>query len=425
MNGAEIQALLLKEGIVPASVEHRGEKRIKLLCKNEARLTSAIKQISGRKWSKTMGAWHIPKDKKLLEGLVQSLTRSAELTSKPGPSPNERGATAAAPQHQHKSLLPVVISAAADIPFVHQDELLPWEKPVVLMRNDLKMIPGNGIQRLALQAFIEMLRLKNYSNNTITTYKYWFIYFMRYFGHRKPSTITKYEIMDFLVAFKNNPKWSATTQNQLINSIKFFFEKVLNRPREVYELPRAKKPFQLPTVFSADEIKRMILSPENIKHRTILCLAYAGGLRVSEIVNLKLADIDRSRMVITLRAAKGKKDRQVMLSEKLLDMLSAYYKDQKEKPRKWMFEGPYHTQYSTKSVQKIMYEAKLKAGVKKKGSIHAIRHSFATHLLESGTDILTIKELLGHSSLRTTMTYTHVSVKHISKVQSPLDKLSF
>lgn len=221
--------------------------------------------------------------------------------------------------------------------------------------------------------------------------------------------------------FKNSAKWSATTQNQLISSIKFFYEQLLRRPKDIYDLPRAQKPEQLPTVFAESEIRAIINACDNLKHRTILCLAYGGGLRVSEIVNMKIADIDSERMVIQVRQAKGKKDRQIMLAEKLLTMLRVYFLEYR--PKKWLFEGQFGEQYSARSIQVVLQKAKEKAGIKKKGSIHALRHSFATHLLEGGTDIMSIKELLGHTSLRTTMTYTHVSKKFISKIQSPLDKL--
>ena len=279
----------------------------------------------------------------------------------------------------------------------------------------------NDFHKAALRAYIEMLRLKNYSGNTITNYRNWFIFFIRGFPDRKPSAITKNEILDFLVAFRNSSKWSATSQNQLINAIKFFYEKLLNRPREIYELPRAQKPFQLPAVFAEEEVKQIIMATENLKHRSMLCLAYAGGLRVSEVINVKIKDIDSKRMVITLRAAKGKKDRQVMLSEKLLLMLREYVR--KYKPKEWLFVGQYGGQYSTRSLQLVLAAAKQKAGIKKKGSIHALRHSFATHLLEAGTDIRYIQELLGHNSPKTTMIYTHVSSKKISEIKSPLDDL--
>ena len=279
----------------------------------------------------------------------------------------------------------------------------------------------DNMQLKALRAYIEMMRLKNYSENSIRTYKNWFILFLLCFPRQKPSTISKVQILDLLVRFRNSPRWSATSQNQFINAIKFFFEKLLDHPREVYELPRAKRPYQLPVVFSESEVLAIIKAANNLKHKTILCLAYAGGLRVSEIINMKIKDIDSKRMVMVLRQAKGKKDRIVMLSEKLLIMMRAYFKEYK--PKEWLFEGQDGEQYSTRSISKIMIVCKAKAKVTKKGSIHAFRHSFATHLLEAGTDILSIKELLGHNSLRTTMSYTHVSSKHINKITSPLDKL--
>ncbi len=274
---------------------------------------------------------------------------------------------------------------------------------------------------LALQAYVELLKLKNYSTATILNYRNWFIFFLKYFNNRKPSTITKNEIMDFLVAYRNSSRWSATCQNQLINSIKFFYEQLLKRPQEVYELPRAKKEFKLPPVFSETEVLAIIKATENLKHKTMLCLAYGAGLRVSEVVNMKIMDIDSKRMVITIRQSKGRKDRQVMLSQKLLVMLRGYYK--KYKPVHWLFEGQNGGPYSARSMALVIQECKQKAKIYKKGSVHALRHSFATHLIEGGTDIVSIKELLGHSSLKTTMTYTHVSCKILGKIQSPLDKL--
>ena len=266
-----------------------------------------------------------------------------------------------------------------------------------------------------------MLRLKNYSPNTIHNYQNNFLRFLHRFPHHKPSSITKSEILQYLVQYRSEQNWSATIQNQKINAIKFFYEKVLGKPREVYELPRAKKPFRLPSVFAEEEIKKIILAAENIKHRSMLCLAYAGGLRVSEITNIKIADIDSKRMVINIRQSKGRKDRQVMLSQKLLELLREYFKQYK--PKQYLFEGQAGGRYSPRSVQEVIQYAKRKSGIKKKGSIHALRHSFATHLFESGTDLISIKELLGHSSLNTTAIYTHVSKKHLSKIQSPLDKL--
>jgi len=250
----------------------------------------------------------------------------------------------------------------------------------------------NTLQNVALKSFMETLVLKNYSDNTIKNYRSHFIPFLNYFPEKKPSQISYEEIKDYLLQARNKKNWSASEQNQVINAIKFFYEKVLNRPKEVYELPRAKKPFQLPGIFSAEEVKKIIDVTDNLKHKSILCLAYAGGLRVSEIVNLKILDIDSQRMVINLRQGKGRKDRIVMLSEKLLEILREYFINYK--PKNFLFQGQDGGQYSTRSIQTILKNSKIKAGIKKKGSVHSLRHSFATHLLEGGTDILSIKKLL-------------------------------
>ncbi|HAY32972.1 MAG TPA: integrase [Bacteroidetes bacterium] len=275
--------------------------------------------------------------------------------------------------------------------------------------------------KTALKNYIETLELKNYSVNTINNYRNHFIPYLNYFSEKKPSQINKEEIINYLMHLRSSRQLSASEQNQIINAVKFFYEKVLNRPKELYDIPRAKKPFQLPGIFSAEEVRQIIDAANNLKHKSILSLAYAGGLRISEIVNLKISEIDSQRMVINIRQAKGRKDRIVMLSEKLLLMLRDYYKIYK--PKEYLFEGQSGGMYSLRSIQEILKKAKSRAGIKKKGSVHSLRHSFATHLLEGGTDILSIKKLLGHQSLRTTMIYTHVSNEHISKIQSPLDKI--
>ncbi|MBV6479208.1 MAG: IS91 family transposase ISTha3 [Ignavibacteria bacterium] len=284
---------------------------------------------------------------------------------------------------------------------------------------------GEGVmdqtQVLAYKAYTDKMTLLNYSGNTIKNYKNHFSKFLEYFKDKKPSEITKKEILEYLLAKWSNNKLSESEQNQKINSIKFFYEKVLNRPCEVYEIPRPKKPFKLPEVFSENEVRRILDAAGNLKHKCILCLAYAGGLRVSEIINLKIADIDSDRMVIHIKNSKGKKDRIVMLSKKLLIILREYYKSYK--PESYLFEGMNGGKYSARSIQALLKNIKSKAGVKKRGSVHTLRHSFATHLFEGGTDILSIKKLLGHNSLRTTMIYTHVSKEYINKIQSPLDKL--
>lgn len=170
------------------------------------------------------------------------------------------------------------------------------------------------------------------------------------------------------------------------------------------------------------EVERLLNAVENLKHRTILCLIYSSGLRVGEAINLKVNDVDSARMVLQVRKAKGKKDRQVNLSEMILEMLRDYYKEYK--PKQWLFESPDGGQYSQSSIRAVIRQAKARSGLKKPITPHILRHSYATHLLEGGTDLRYIQTLLGHRSSKTTEIYTHVSKRVISQIKSPLDDLN-
>jgi len=389
-------------------------------------LNAVLKEIPGARWSKSKKMWHFSSHPSVIFQLKERTKNIAEIDLSEiekyveaipltedelkGREPRKIPALPAGQTHVTKEQA--------------QKHLKPFQAGHLNQNLPGALKPGaflNDAQKIALRAYYEMLKLKNYSANTIKNYCNHFANFLLYFNAQKPSQITKNEILDYLVKLKNSERWSSTIQNQKINAIKFFYERLLKRPKQLYDLPRAKKEWKLPAVFAEDEVKKIINAAENVKHKTMLCIAYAGGLRVSEIVSMKVKDIDSARMVITVRQGKGRKDRQVMLSETLLILLREYYK--KYKPKEYIFEGQWGGQYSSRSLQKVLEQAKQKAGVKKKGSIHAFRHSFATHLLEGGTDIFSIKELLGHSSIRTTTIYAHVSKRHLEKIQSPLDKL--
>lgn len=276
------------------------------------------------------------------------------------------------------------------------------------------------VQLLALSAYLGLIDLKRYSIATRRSYGTAFRYFLSGFPGRKPSEIRKTEIMDWMLREQRKHGWSESYQNLLINAIKFFYEQLLKRPREAYDLPRAKKPYRLPNILSMDEVLRLFEKTENRKHRVLLMLAYSSGLRISEVVNLELADIDSGRMVIHLRAAKGKRDRIVMLSEVLLAELREYYK--RYRPKRWVFEGQTGARYSARSIQLVFRAAAQRAGIRKRITFHGLRHCFATHLLEGGTDLRRIQELLGHQSIKTTLIYTHVAATDLAKVTSPLDK---
>lgn len=221
-------------------------------------------------------------------------------------------------------------------------------------------------------------------------------------------------------------KVSTLYQNSAINAIKFYFEKVLGGRRKLYFVERPRKEKALPVVCSEEEILQLLKSVENIKHRAILSTIYSSGLRISELINLKIKDIDSERMQIRVEQAKGKKDRYTILSKKLLLLLRSYFKV--DKPNHWLFEGAGSTkenpvQYSVRSIQSILKAALEKTGIKKHVTVHTLRHSFATHLLENGTDLRYIQNLLGHESSKTTEIYTHVTTKGFNQIVSPLDKL--
>ncbi len=226
-------------------------------------------------------------------------------------------------------------------------------------------------------------------------------------------------------------EWNSALRSRIVNRnfISFGYctncryEKVLKGARKVYMIDRPKKEKKLPDVLNEEEIFKLIKMTDNLKHKTILMLAYSSGLRLGELINLRIKDIDSSRMQIRVEQSKGKKDRYSILSNKMLEILREYYKQYK--PKEWLFEGEKGGQYSSRSLQLVVKAATQRAGIKKKVGVHTLRHTFATHLLENGTDLRYIQSLLGHESSRTTEIYTHITTKGFDQIKNPLDKLNF
>ena len=270
--------------------------------------------------------------------------------------------------------------------------------------------------------YIELLKQKRYSESTLRTYSAYFKDFQNYFIKADIKTITTDEINKYILYLVENQKISGSEQNQRINSIKFYYEQVLERKKEYYHVQRPRKATHLPKVLSKNEVGLLLSKTKNIKHKCILAVIYSAGLRRSELINLKPEDILPERKQIRISKSKGNKDRYTLLSENLLKELRAYYKQYK--PKTWLFEGrTAGEQYSATSIAKILDNATILSGIKRKITPHMLRHSFATHLLEQGTDLRYIQELLGHSSSKTTEIYTHVSNSRISAIKNPLDEL--
>ena len=277
------------------------------------------------------------------------------------------------------------------------------------------------VNQSALDRYIEQLQLKGYSPNTIRTYVTEFSQLLKTLKSFSVNDLSAEKLRSYFLYCINDLKLSESIIHSRMNAVKFYFEQVLYREKLFLEIPRPKKPSTLPKAISTLDIKKMLDTIENSKHALLLKLCYGMGLRVSEIVNLKITDIDSKRMQVLVRQGKGKKDRYVNLPESILNELRAYYVAYK--PKEFLFEGRYGDQYSIRSVQAVFKNAMKKARINKKVGIHSLRHSYATHLIEQGTDIRFVQELLGHKDIKTTMIYTSLTDQTKRKIKSPLDNL--
>lgn len=265
------------------------------------------------------------------------------------------------------------------------------------------------------------LELKNLSPRTRSCYLTWMRSFALHF-HRAPDELGEQEIRDYLHYLIQEKKASQSGISQAYSALKFFYETTLKRDWNGFRIPRVQMGKKLPVVLSQQEIQAIFSATRNLKHRAVLMTIYSAGLRVSEVVHLKVSDIDSQRMTIRVQQGKGQKDRYTLLSQRTLEVLRAYWKEYR--PSGWLFPGKPETEpLSVSSVQRVFEKVLLRARIKKPASVHTLRHSFATHLLEAGTDLYHIQRLLGHTSPKTTAIYLHLSRKNLGDLTSPLDLL--
>ncbi len=272
--------------------------------------------------------------------------------------------------------------------------------------------------------FLKYMILKGYSVNTIRTYYYFVLRLLNCYRENSIEQINMFsasKVNEYHQMMLGEKSYSFQTLNQSVNAIKLYYQGYLKREIELEDIIRPKVGRQLPKVWNKEEINKILNTVVNIKHKTLLSLIYGSGLRIGEALNLKLNDIDSKRMQIRILGGKGNKDRYTILAKSLLKLLREYYRE--FKPKEYLFEGHYGGKYSATSAGKILSKTIEKSGVPKRGGLHSLRHSFATHLLESGTDLRYIQELLGHNSSKTTEIYTHVSNKYLQQIKSPLDDL--
>lgn len=383
---------LPKENVIAQRVIHprnssgqAPEIKIALQFPYNQNLINEIKKIKEAQWSHSQRAWLLPDSKEKMDELKELIIGKAILNidklNQPPPQ------------------LPTLkVSASHYLPSITKEGLIKMDR------------------------FKSWMRSRRYSESTVNTYSEALIIFLRFYSEKKLEEICNDDLINFNNEYILKNGLSASYQNQMVNSIKLFFQTVQNRKMEIELIHRPKKSKTLPNVLSKEEVKSILNALGNLKHKAMLSLIYSCGLRRGELLNLKLTDIDSKRNLVIIRNAKGKKDRIVPLSPKILELLREYFLS--FKPKNWLFEGQdKNSQYDERSLANVMKQALTKCKITKPASLHWLRHSFATHLLENGTDLRYIQELLGHSSSKTTEIYTHVSNKSIQNIISPFDTL--
>lgn len=304
-----------------------------------------------------------------------------------------------------------------------QKETLPLsaKQDVVSSKNEKSPLNWTKQQKEAMWAMADKMKLMRYAKRSFDMYGYRFKQFLAAHPTQDPDTITIEQIKLYVVKLVEKKKYAATTQKQLVAGILFYYVRVLRKSKEIYFVPTPRKEYKLPVVASEEEIVRMLVAANNLKHQCIIGLLYSAGLRRAELIGMRIVDIDFDRGQVMIRAGKGKKDRLSLLSKRIALALQRYIKEYQ--PTYWLFEGRQRKQYSGESIGVIVSKACKAAGIRKKISPHALRHSFATHLMDKGTDTRHIQKLLGHASLKTTAIYTYVSKKDLNKIVSPLDRI--
>ncbi|RYZ57222.1 MAG: integrase [Chitinophagaceae bacterium] len=368
-------------------------------------MNTIFRRLPGVKWSQTHKVWYMPWGRLSYDAIVAATQPVAKIDDHLLKAYLQKRAAVAKTE---------VSKTSTDdrLPFLHR---LPAQTPA------WRLCEAN---RQALVRYLEQLVLKGYSESTIRTYRGEFLQLLQLLKQKAVDSLTPDDLRRYMAFVLKKQGISEHTAHSRLNALKFYFEQVLGREKFFWAIPRPQKPQQLPKVLSERELERMFSAVYNLKHKALLFTAYSAGLRVSEVVNLKLSDIDSSRMQICIERSKGKKDRYVGLSILLLDVLRAYLRKTCPRPQTYLFEGDRPgVPYTSRSAQLVFHQARNKAGIQKRVSFHALRHSFATHLLEKGIDIRYIKDLLGHFSIKTTERYLHVKKEELITIVNPLDAL--
>jgi len=378
-----------------------------------------IKKISCVKYSKTHQSWYTPLSRENFTAIWQVLQplASIDLTALKTYLHNRNRLLQSRNAGQAYTVSSSNQITQAPLPAHRQQQPPQYLKSAA---NARFIEPCN---QAATTQMIQQLQLKGYSPSTIRTYVNELIQFLAALKNNPADSLGTERVKSYLHYCLVTLQLKEATLHSRLNALKFYYEQVLLKEKFFFEIPRPKKQLQLPKVISEEKIIDGLMAVQNIKHRSLLLLAYSAGMRVSEAVSLQITDINSDRMQIHIKSAKGKKDRVVTLSSTILTLLRQYYV--LYKPKTWLFEGQYAGEHiSSRSAQQVFKSAYKKLGLPPNCSFHSLRHSFATHLLENGTDITYIQKLLGHNDIKTTLIYTKVSNRDSSKIESPLDKIA-
>jgi len=374
--------------VIISPLNYKGNQHIALAFDRDIELQQLLKShFPDLRWSMTHKVWHVPFDGKFTQEIFQLLKGKAYV--------------------DYSAMKPIENCTELVEKKVTQNSVFP---------------PLDSAKLKPVEDYIRYLKSKRYSENTIKTYSDAIQLFLRYFHSKSIEEISNEDIIAFNNDYILANKYSSSYQNQFVNAVKLFFAKIQNKQLNPELIHRPRTERKLPNVLSKEEVKAILESTKNIKHRAMLSLIYSCGLRCGELIHLKPTDIDSKRNLVIIRNGKGRKDRIVPLSPKILDLLREYYKS--NKPKIYLFEGQFEgIMYSDRSLQLVLKQSLQTANIKKPVTLHWLRHSYATHLLESGTDLRYIQELLGHNSSKTTEIYTHVSTKSLQQIKSPFDDL--
>ena len=361
------------------SALYNGVRQIKLLCAYDLEVIKRIRYMSGARWSMNMRCWLVPYSVENMEE-IGKLMQELEIS------------------------IPEYERLKAESHDRYFDRRLTGDKET------------------ALQAFERYLKTQRYSVRTVDTYLKAIRTFLSYFKGKEIEEITAVDVTNFNEGYIQKNQFSWSYQNQVISSVKLFFRNVIRKELQTMEIDRPRRGRSLPDIFSRSEVERFLQSIRNIKHKAALALIYACGLRRSELIGLRINAVDSKRKLLIIKGAKGNKDRVVPLPEGMIQMLREYYKVYR--PECWLFEGQLAgVPYSETSLREAFVRGMKEAGINKKLTLHSLRHSYATHLLENGIDLRFIQELLGHKSSKTTEIYTHVTAKNIERIKSPFENL--